>query len=66
MEDLIEHIYSHFKNGGTKKEVIENHKEIGQGEPMPVTNGAQNGASTSSTETDDEEFEEAIGEDLEK
>lgn len=66
MEELVESIFNHFKNGGAKKDMNGNHKEIGQGEPVPATNGAKNGASTSSTETDEEEFEEANDEEMEK
>jgi hypothetical protein len=57
MDDLVDMIYTHFKTGGIKKAQNGNVKEIGQGEPGG--NGVENGVSASSSETDDEEFEEA-------
>lgn len=59
MEDLIQMIVTFFKDGANaaaKKERDlngNNMKKMGQGDGQP------NGASTSSTETDEEEFEEA-------
>jgi hypothetical protein len=63
MDDLVDMIYTHFKTGGIKKAQNGNvgkgnrTEEMGQGEPGG--NGVENGVSASSSETDDEEVEEA-------
>lgn len=55
MEDLVDIIYEYFKSGAKDLNSNMLGKEIGQGEP----NGMKNEISASSTESDEEEFEEA-------